>query len=244
MNKRTRTTRISARIADAIRKGIATGSLRTGDRLPAERTMVRRHRVSRVSVREAYRALQDTGVVTVRRGSTGGAFIAAPAPSVIAESLSIALRLCDGSERQVREASLVEPVVAALAARHATPAELSRLQKLAATRPTRAGHFEQHRLRFHRALADCAHNIALAAVVDCLAEVSAAWHPDVEGAEGYPERARGWHVMIVDAVAAQDEATASLRMLEYLRWLQGEPVPSPSPVVKSDAGVGLGYSAA
>jgi GntR family transcriptional repressor for pyruvate dehydrogenase complex len=239
MNKRTQTTRISTRIADGIKQGIATGSLRAGDRLPAERTMVRRHRVSRVSVREAYRVLQDTGVVVVRRGSTGGAFIASPRPYLIAESLSLALQLSDAPNRQMQEVSLVEPVVAALAARHATAADLARLRKLIAM-PTRDSLFDRHRVRFHQALADCSHNIALAALINSLANMSGPRHRHPAHGVGFVERACRWHRGIVDAIAARDETAAGQCMRDYLRWMHEQSTGSLPP---SD-GHGVSSSAA
>ena len=242
MNKRTHTTRISTRIADGIKQGIVTGSLRAGDRLPAERTMVRRHRVSRVSVREAYRVLQDTGVVIVRRGSTGGAFIASPGPSLIAESLSLALQLSDAPNRQMQEVSLIEPVVAALAARHATDADLARLRKLVAV-PTRAGLFDRHCVRFHRALADCSHNIALAALINSLANISGQLGRHPAYGDGFVDRACRWHREIVDAIAVRDEAAAGEHMRDYLRWMHEPSIASPGSSLRS-GGIGVSPSAA
>ena len=223
MDKHALSTRISTRIAANIKQGIVTGSLRAGDRLPAERAMVRRHHVSRVSVREAYRALQDAGVIVVRRGSTGGAVIASPAPSLIAESLSLALRLSEAPNRQMQEVSLVEPVVAALAARHATAADLARLRRLVAA-PTAASRFARYRVRFHRALADCAHNIALAALVNSLANLSG--HVPLAGArsQDFVDRVWHWHCGIVEAIAARDEAAACDHMGKYLRWMHAQPL--------------------
>ena len=243
MNNRTHMTRISTRIADGIKQGIVRGSLRAGDRLPAERTMVRRHRVSRVSVREAYRVLQDTGVVIVRRGSTGGAFIAPPGPSLIAESLALALQLSDAPNRQIQEVSLVEPVVAALAARHATAADLARLQKLI-DMPSRASLFDRHRVRFHQALADCAHNIALAALVNSLANIAGRLHPEPARAEDFVERAWRWHRRIVAAIAARDEAAAGQHMRDYLRWMDEQSTGSLPPGDGRAGRVGVSHSAA
>ena len=226
MIKRTQTTRISTRIADGIKQDIVTGSLRAGDRLPAERTMVRRHRVSRVSVREAYRVLQDTGVVIVRRGSTGGAFIASPGPSLIAESLSLALQLSDAPTRQMQEVSLVEPVVAALAARHATDTDLALLRKLVAS-PIRVGIFDRHCVRFHQALADCSHNIALAALINSLATISGRPQRHHARGAGFVDRACRWHREIVDAIAARDEVAAGELMRDYLRWTHEQSTASP-----------------
>lgn len=52
------------RIADMIREDIITGRLKSGERLPEE-VIAKKHRVSRVPVREALRRLETEGFVTV-----------------------------------------------------------------------------------------------------------------------------------------------------------------------------------
>ena len=229
MTQRTRgETRISGRIADAIKKGIATGALRTGDRLPPERTMGARHHVSRVSVREAYRVLQDSGIVSVRRGSAGGAFIAAPGPSWMGESLALSLRLGDACERQVEEAGAIEPLVAALAARNATEVQVAQLERQLSRQrlANPGGRLGSHIARFRLEVADCANNVALAAVVRAVAEMSSpVWIP-LDRVNGLVERVRGWHRLIHAAIAARDEAAAAAHMRDYLAGIQSVLLPS------------------
>ncbi|MBA2508717.1 MAG: FadR family transcriptional regulator [Nocardioidaceae bacterium] len=60
---------------------IKLGVVAVGDRLPPERELALRLGVSRVTLREAIRALQDAGYVESRRGRYGGTFVlAAPSP--------------------------------------------------------------------------------------------------------------------------------------------------------------------
>jgi DNA-binding FadR family transcriptional regulator len=54
---------------------IRLGVVGPGERLPAEREMAARFDVSRVTVREAIRALQQAGYVESRRGRYGGTFV-------------------------------------------------------------------------------------------------------------------------------------------------------------------------
>jgi len=63
-----------SRLAQAIRLGLVG----EGDRLPAERELAERLRVSRVTLREAIRALREAGILESRRGRTGGTFVVAP----------------------------------------------------------------------------------------------------------------------------------------------------------------------
>src|SRR5215218_4017135 len=70
--------RISALIVDQVRTLIHEGKLTSGDRLPPEREMCERFGVSRVTVREALRVLEASGLVEIRVGAHGGAFVTQP----------------------------------------------------------------------------------------------------------------------------------------------------------------------
>jgi DNA-binding FadR family transcriptional regulator len=59
------------RLLQAIKLGVVT----YGERLPAERELALRLAVSRVTLREAIRSLQQAGYVESRRGRSGGTFI-------------------------------------------------------------------------------------------------------------------------------------------------------------------------
>jgi GntR family transcriptional repressor for pyruvate dehydrogenase complex len=61
--------RSSERVAAAIRTRIVEGRFRPGDRLPPERTLAARFRVTRNTVREALRQLEQIRLVTIRQGS-------------------------------------------------------------------------------------------------------------------------------------------------------------------------------
>lgn len=59
------------RLLQAIRLGVVGA----GERLPSERELAERLGVSRVTLREAIRALSDAGYVESRRGRYGGTFV-------------------------------------------------------------------------------------------------------------------------------------------------------------------------
>ena len=80
--------RASSAIADQIRAAILGGQLKEGERLPPERTLADQFRVSRVTVRDALRALEAMGLIAVRVGARGGAFVTAPTGSVVAQTMS------------------------------------------------------------------------------------------------------------------------------------------------------------
>ena len=65
---------ISSEIEDAIR----SGELASGDRLPSERALAARYRVSRMTVRQALRSLEARGLLRTAIGRNGGSFVARP----------------------------------------------------------------------------------------------------------------------------------------------------------------------
>ena len=62
-------------ICDRIRAQIAAGSLKPGDKLPAERELAQQLGVGRNALREALRSLEIAGIVRLQKGAKGGAFI-------------------------------------------------------------------------------------------------------------------------------------------------------------------------
>jgi DNA-binding FadR family transcriptional regulator len=70
-----RSARLFEEICDQIKGRLAQGKIRPGDKLPAERDLARQFGVSRSAVREALRALEVSGLVELRKGVKGGAYL-------------------------------------------------------------------------------------------------------------------------------------------------------------------------
>src|SRR5262249_22246869 len=159
-------------------KQITDGRLAVGHKLPAERDMARQFKTSRVSVREAYRSLEEVGLLRIRRGAEGGAFIAQFDHEPVRRSLSLVLGLGKASHQEVTEARvLLEPAIARLAALRAQPEDVAKLEQVliqeeqevkqgSADSGTTAG-------QFHRAIAGCARNMPLVVLMNALADLTA-----------------------------------------------------------------------
>src|ERR1700757_1548793 len=63
-------------VADQIRQAIFRGLIRPGHKLPSERELAEHFQTSRLALREALRALEKEGLVIIKRGAGGGAFVA------------------------------------------------------------------------------------------------------------------------------------------------------------------------
>ncbi len=74
-------------IAEQIRHELIHGRLTVGSRLPPERALAGQFGVSRNTLREALRSLEHAGLVQLRKGASGGAFISRGAEQAIATGL-------------------------------------------------------------------------------------------------------------------------------------------------------------
>ena len=124
-----RTPRVSDGIVSQIHDALFAGKLQPGDRLPAERDLAAGFSASRASVREALRRLEQEGVVAIKKGVSGGIFIADIDHRQVAQSLETLLQLKKVSIHQIAEVRLiVEPETARLAAQRATPEDVLELE--------------------------------------------------------------------------------------------------------------------
>ena len=116
--------RLYRQIADQLRSLILRGDFEVGTRLPAERDLAAQLAVSRPSVREALIALEVEGLVEVRPGS--GIHVIAREPAASALRLS---PQAFGPFEIIRARQLIECELAAMAALHATQAQVAGLRE-------------------------------------------------------------------------------------------------------------------
>jgi DNA-binding FadR family transcriptional regulator len=237
--------RVSETIVRRIKKQISEGRLLTGHKLPAEREMARQFKTSRVSVREAYRSLEELGVLRIRRGADGGAFIAKVDHGPVLRSLALVLGLAKTSHKELTEARmLIEPPIARLAALRARKADIARLERVLvqeeADAALRSGSFRPTRSQFHRSVADCAHNLPLIVLMNALADLTA----DAASALDASIRARHrlknchYHRLIFEAIRQRDGDAAYTVTARHVGDIQGrvrrslkEQSPPPGPAV-------------
>src|SRR5258708_14072144 len=80
-------------IATLYRRQIVRGELRAGDTLPPEQQLMGRFGVSRPTLREAFRILETENLISVKRGSRGGARVTTPSLSVAARYTGLLLQV-------------------------------------------------------------------------------------------------------------------------------------------------------
>ena len=222
-----RTDRVSEVIARRIKKQISDGRLTTGHKLPAKRDMARQFKTSRVSVREAYRSLEELGLLRIRRGAEGGAFIATFDHEPVRRSFSLLLGLGKTSHAEVTEARmLIEPSIARLAALRARPEDIAKLEQALIQeekevhRPspdsgTTAG-------QFHRAVADCARNVPLVVLMNALADLTAESVSDLDVKIRARHRRKNceYHRELFNAIRKRDGDAAYTLMVRHVGDIQ------------------------
>jgi DNA-binding FadR family transcriptional regulator len=120
-------------VVDQIQGNIINGNLKPGDVLPPELKLKELFNVSRPSIREALRVLEQRGLIIIKSGAKGGAVVIDASTSNITENLDLLMQLKKVQIQDLNEyRAHVEPIVAALAAERATLADIERLNILKA----------------------------------------------------------------------------------------------------------------
>lgn len=215
------TGRVSEQIVERVKDAIRSGQLTVGQRLPAERQLTEQLNVSRVTVRDALRILEARGLIEIRVGAHGGAFVTAPAPKLVAEGMTDMLMLSDLRPEDVTEARQVfELSLIPLVCERADDQDVADLLAICdrAEAALRDGTFEVGlSAEFHVRLARATHNQAVELMTDALQvpllaslQRARAIAPHM-GDKGVLE-----HREIVEAVAVRDVGRATAVMSEHL----------------------------
>lgn len=162
--------RISEEIVEQMKSAIRSGELRLGDRLPSERELADLFGVSRVSVRDALRILETHGLVEIRVGARGGAFVSAPPAAVVGEGIANMLIMSEASPSDVTEARMLfENAIMPLVCERATAEDLDVLGSLCRQQEealAEGDYAVELSARFHVALADATHNPAIQLLIE------------------------------------------------------------------------------
>jgi GntR family transcriptional regulator, transcriptional repressor for pyruvate dehydrogenase complex len=213
--------RISEVIVEQIRLLIRQGQLKPGDRLPPERDLCEQFGVSRVTIREALRMLETSGLVDIRVGARGGAFLTAPTSNRVSEGITDLLTMSVISAADVTEARMILEVgIVPLVCQRANQQDLADLEKICerSKEALRAGDYTMDMsLEFHARMAQATHNPAISMLVESFREPMLMSLQRAR--EAAPEMGRVGtkeHERLVAAVRARDEQTATRIMREHL----------------------------
>ena len=198
------------RLGSAIRLGL----LAPGDKLPPERELADKLRISRSTLRQALTALVQSGHLVALRGRTGGTFVAEQPP--LTEHAGEPLDQGAWAVLDYRVA--IESGAVVLAAERGSEAQFDRLEELVAKMASELENFEEYRrtdIRFHIGIAEAAHSARLlSAMTDVQAQMS-----DLIALIAHPPevltRSNEQHARLVKSLRKGDAGRAVRSMREH-----------------------------
>ena len=125
--------RVFQDVVAQIQAAILDGEIAAGTKLPPERDLCELFQTSRGTLREALRILEQKGLIEIRLGVNGGAYVRDLNSELMTENLAMLIRSNAVALEHLAEfREGVEGDVAALAARHATAEDIAVLRELVA----------------------------------------------------------------------------------------------------------------
>jgi DNA-binding FadR family transcriptional regulator len=210
-------------VAGILRDRIINGHLGHGDSLPKQEDLMTEFRISRPTLREALRHLENEGLLTVRRGSIGGAVVEVPTAATSAYTFGLVLQSRRAPISDLAAAiERIEPLAAALCAARpdrmeaVLPGLRDNVERTAAAIDD-GEEFTKVSRQFHELLVGACGNETLIVMVGALeslwSEQERQWAARVTSEGRYPQTEHrrevlAAHTSLLDAIAAGDEDAA------------------------------------
>jgi GntR family transcriptional regulator, transcriptional repressor for pyruvate dehydrogenase complex len=223
MYKVVQTLRLYEQIVQQIEESILKGNLKGGEQLPAERELAQQFGVSRTAVREAMKTLREKGLVEAYAGR--GTFVTNGTARSMRHTLDRMMRsgLSEGAVHLVEVREILEPEIAALAAKRADEDARSAMRESIAVMdaarldPER---FIEGDLDFHLALAEAAGNPLILSLIDSIVGLLREQRMRTYYVDGGPERGQYHHKRILEAIERRDPRGARDAMCAHLRQVR------------------------
>lgn len=217
-----RRTRVYEGVARQLQNLILDGVYKPGDRLPPERELAERLAVSRGSVRDAIRTLELIGLVAARQGE--GTLVADVAPeALVAPIAGVLLRKREliGELLEVRK--MIEPALAARAARNASPEEVAGLEGILRRQREKMLRGEstvEEDEEFHGAIAVAARNSVVRKVLDVLMDLLRETRARSLQVEGRLQKSFAGHRRVLEAIKRRDPDGAERAVRQHLQEIE------------------------
>ncbi len=218
-----RKTKLYEEVAKQIERLILEGGLKPGDMLPPERELAEMFQVSRSSVRDAIRALQLVGLVEPRQGE-GTVVRGLSADSLVSPLASLLGRKRElvGELLDVRK--MIEPPLAARAARHASAEEITYLEGILRRQKEKVSRGElaiEEDSEFHYNIAMAAKNSVVLKVLDLLMDLLRESRERSLQVDGRLRKSFAGHQRILSAIKRHNAAAAEAAMHQHLIEIEG-----------------------
>jgi GntR family transcriptional regulator, transcriptional repressor for pyruvate dehydrogenase complex len=192
--------------------------LRPGDKLPSERELAELLRVSRSSIRDAIRSLELMGMVEPRQGA--GTIVCEVTASSLANPLANALKRKEELMSELLDfRKILEPPLAARAATHASPEEISEMESILKRQEQKLRDGETtiaEDSEFHYAVAMASGNSVVLKVLDILMDLLRDTRERSLQIEGRPQKSLAGHARILEAIKRHDTEAAKAAMRRHI----------------------------
>jgi len=139
MFKKAKQSRVFQDVVDQIEEAILSGRLEPDTRLPAERELKEMFNTSRGTLREALRVLEQKGLIQIKLGVAGGAYVKQIDAEPVMQSLALLIRSGKVSPDHLAEFRIkIEGAIVELAALRAVPEDIETMENF----------YEQARLHY------------------------------------------------------------------------------------------------
>ncbi len=213
--------RVAEDLTSQIIQNIIKGKLRPGDKLPSERQLAETCSVSRVTVREALRILENKGLVVIKRGAKGGAFITEVNLETVEDSLNDFFQFGDVSIDNISEARLItEPMIAEIAAVKRTTRNLQEIEEILDHCRGLIDSGEavaDEQVKFHLALARASGNPVIIAIANSLMNFLAKKLHEINPSKNSFLMDQDFHLQIFDAIKNQNGKRAFEAMKQHVQ---------------------------
>ncbi len=217
---RLRKSKLNEQIVARVKELIFSNQLRVGDKLPPERELMAQIGVSRAVVREALRSLEQSGLVEIRQGATGGAFVVSnldkPIYNAVFNLYSQGKLTLDHfvKTRKAIECSSVRE-----AAERATEEDIARLREINRLSMEAAGTDDSHKHRqhaetFHVTLAEISGNYLNKLFVQAMFQMLDSLRPHSFQTKEFKYETYTYHESIADALADRNILLCERLMIE------------------------------
>jgi GntR family transcriptional regulator, transcriptional repressor for pyruvate dehydrogenase complex len=176
--QRIRSVRAFEEIVDQIRGEVSNRRLKAGDRLPPERMLAAQFGVSRNTLREALRSLENAGLLRLQTGASGGAFVREASGDAIVSGLRDMFNLGAIRPEDLTEARvMIESIAVRAACERASAEDVAAMKaNIAAAEKAVREKIDFYaqaaiHLDFHRIIARATKNPVMVIVMEALLEV-------------------------------------------------------------------------
>lgn len=240
-NNANKSEKVSNNIIAQIRDAILSGKLKPGDRLASEKELIEQFGVSKATMREALRVLEVIGLLEIRKGISGGAFVAEVDMRTTLHAIVNFLHFQTVSIKEITMLRyLIEPAVAQVAAVRRTSKDLEKLEQVIGAGITGGETEVSKEISFHRYLARMTENTILTLTIDMIDNLLKSMKKKIGLPPDFYGHVREAHTTILECLIQQDGLAAKIAMANdvigvgrYLCRFTGTPPFEPTEIIGS-----------